>query len=66
VNERRVNINCALCERPVTGVHYLWDNLTNSETTVWFHKGDDQEPDQCFLSKSRNEDVLPGKCDNTD
>jgi len=69
MKNREVNISCGLCERPVTGVHYLWDSLTHSETTVWFHGDGEEDSDQCFLSKaskSLSESVLPGIADNTD
>lgn len=62
MSDRRINLSCGLCERPVTGVHYLWDNLNGTETTVWFH-GPEPE-DQCFMYKgstSPKDDVLPGK-----
>lgn len=36
--------SCELCERPVTGVHYLWDKLTERETMIWFHENEEQ----CF------------------
>lgn len=54
-----INLTCALCERPVVGVHYLWDT-NGSETTVWFHG--DQPEDQCFMhraAKSLERDVFP-------
>ncbi len=47
--------SCGLCERPVTGVHYLWDKLTGRETMIWYHDG---EHDQCFR------DVSYGLTDN--
>ncbi len=40
--------SCGLCERPVAGVHYLWDTLTGRETIMWFHG----EEDQCFKDVS--------------
>lgn len=61
MSDKRVNLTCALCERPVIGIHYLWDT-TGAETTVWFH-GDDVE-DQCFFHrgpKSPNSDVFPAE-----
>lgn len=51
MDKREVNISCGLCERPVTGVHYLWDNVTSCETTIWFHGDGDEDVDQCFMSK---------------
>lgn len=69
MTKREVKISCALCERPVVGVHYLWDNVTNQETTIWFHGDSDDGADQCFVSqasKSLISAILPGKTDNTD
>ena len=48
-----VNFSCGLCERPVTGVHFLWDNATGREATVWLHG--DEEEDQCFTSVARDD-----------
>ena len=47
--------SCGLCERPVTGVHYLWDTLTGRETIIWFH--DDE--DQCFKNVPYVQPVIP-------
>ena len=50
-----VNFSCGLCERPVTGVHFLWDNATGREATVWLHG--DEEEDQCFMSVSKGRGI---------
>lgn len=66
MNEKRINLTCGLCERPVLGVHFLWDT-NGAETMVWFH-GDTPE-DQCFMHKAakmRPEVSDPLNGDNTD
>ena len=69
MDKREVNISCGLCERPVTGVHYLWDNVTSCETTIWFHGEGEEDADQCFMakaSKSLISAIHPGKTVLTD